>query len=117
MGGGLGFRKLAGERTPRGNRLVEFFLGDETLADLEQHLSRAGVERVLYGQRIDGVVRITDRPASGPGRSYLIETGLEQDGYAALKALVADYVRQAARLGAVPMASSVARQTLQLEAT
>jgi hypothetical protein len=76
-----------------------------------------GAERILYGQRIDGVVRITDRPASGPGRSYLIETGLEQDGYAALKALVADYVRQAARLGAVPMASSVARQTLQLEAT
>jgi hypothetical protein len=29
-------------------------------------------ERVLYGQRINGCVRITDRPASGPGRSYLV---------------------------------------------
>jgi hypothetical protein len=76
----------------------------------------AGAERILYGQRIDGVVRITDRPASGPGRSYLIESGLEQDGYAALMALVADYVRQAAQLGAVPMASSIVRHTHQLEA-
>jgi hypothetical protein len=77
----------------------------------------AGAERILYGQRIDGVVRITDRPASGPGRSYLIETGLEQDGYAALKALVADYVSQAAHLGSVPMATSVVRQELWLEAS
>jgi hypothetical protein len=48
-------------------------------------------ERVLYGQRINGCVRITDRPACGPGRSYLVERELEQDGYSALKALVADY--------------------------
>jgi hypothetical protein len=76
----------------------------------------AGAERILYGQRIDGVVRITDRPATETGRSYLIETGLEQDGYAALKALVTDYVREARRLEAVPMASSALRQELQLQA-
>jgi hypothetical protein len=76
----------------------------------------AGAERILYGQRINGVVRITDRPACGPGRSYLIECGLEQDGYAAVKALVADYVLQAAHLEAVPMASSIVRRKHQLEA-
>ena len=35
-----------------------------------------GGERVLYGQRINGCVRITDRPAAGPGRSYLVEREL-----------------------------------------
>jgi hypothetical protein len=59
-------------------------------------------ERILYGQRIDGVVRITDVPASGRGRAYLVERELERDGYDALKALVADYLDQAARLGQPP---------------
>jgi len=49
-------------------------------------------ERVVCGQRVDGVVRLTDRPLGQPGRSYLIERGLEQDGNAALQALVADYL-------------------------
>jgi hypothetical protein len=66
-----------------------------------------GIQRVLYGQRIAGCVRVTDRPASGAGRSYLVERGLELDGYSALKALVADYIRQAQELGDIPMASSV----------
>jgi hypothetical protein len=70
-----------------------------------------GIQRVLYGQRIDGCVRVTDRPASGAGRSYLVDRGLEHDGYLALKALVADYTRHAQELGDIPMASSVlARQ-------
>jgi hypothetical protein len=64
-------------------------------------------ERVLYGQRINGCVRITDRPASATGRSYLVERECEQDGYSALKALVADYVEQSRELDEVPMASSV----------
>lgn len=29
-------------------------------------------ERILYGQRIDGVVRVTDMPASSHGRAYLV---------------------------------------------
>ena len=66
-------------------------------------------ERVVYGQRINGSVRITDGPASGAGRAYLVERGLEQDGYSALKALVADYTSQARELDAVPMASGVIR--------
>jgi hypothetical protein len=70
-------------------------------------------ERVLYGQRINGIVRITDRPASGMGRSYLVERELEQDGYSALKALVADYISQARELDAIPMASSIVRRELQ----
>jgi hypothetical protein len=66
----------------------------------------AGGERILYGQRIDGVVRVTDVPVGGRGRAYLVERELERDGNAALKALVADYVEQASRLGAIPMAES-----------
>lgn len=30
-------------------------------------------ERILYGQRIDGVVRVTAVPAGGHGRLYLVE--------------------------------------------
>ena len=71
----------------------------------------SGGERILYGQRINGVVRVTDRPAGRPGRSYLIERGLEHDGYAALKALVADYTSQAEQLDEIPMAVSLVRHT------
>jgi hypothetical protein len=63
-------------------------------------------ERVLYGQRVNGVVRITDSPTDS-GRAYLVERGLEEDGYAALNALVGDYVEQAGELDDVPMATSV----------
>ena len=58
--------------------------------------------------RSNGCVRITDRPASGIGRSYLVERECEQDGYSALKALVADYIEQSRELDEVPMASSMA---------
>jgi hypothetical protein len=74
-----------------------------------------GGERIIYGQRIDGVVRVTDRPADRPGRSYLVERGLEQDGYHALKALVTDYTGQAQRLDEVPMAMSLVRHTIEQE--
>jgi len=63
-------------------------------------------ERVLYGQRVNGVVRVTDVPACGRGRAYLVERELEQDGYDALKALVSDYLDQAELLEDVPMAVS-----------
>jgi hypothetical protein len=61
-------------------------------------------ERVLYGQRVDGVVRVTDNPASGRGRAYLVERELEVDGNAALWALVADYIAHAESLDVIPMA-------------
>jgi hypothetical protein len=75
--------------------------------------SVSGGERIVYGQRINGSVRITDRPAAGAGRSYLVERELEQDGYSALKALVADYTSQARELDAIPMASSIVRREIQ----
>ncbi len=59
-------------------------------------------ERILYGQRIDGIVRVTDRPAQPPGRSYLVERGLENK--AELDALIADYLTTAANVGDVPAA-------------
>jgi hypothetical protein len=63
-------------------------------------------ERVLYGQRVNGVVRVTDVPAGGRGRAYLVERELEQDGYDALNALISDYLDQAQLLEDVPMAVS-----------
>jgi hypothetical protein len=71
--------------------------------------SVAGRERVLFGQRVEGVVRLTDVPVEAGGRAYLVERGLEQEGAnanAALQALIADYLREACRLDAVPMAES-----------
>ena len=73
-------------------------------------------ERVLYGQRINGVVRVTDNPASGRGRAYLIERELEQDGNAALQALVHDYVEQAERHGEIPMHVPLSRYLVHVEA-
>lgn len=70
--------------------------------------SVGGCERVLFGQRVDGVVRLTDVPVGG-GRAYLVERRLEEEGSganAALQALIADYLREARRLDAVPMAAS-----------
>ena len=34
-------------------------------------------DRIVYGQRIDGIVRVTDRPTGSGGRAYLVERGLE----------------------------------------
>lgn len=78
-------------------------VGERT--ELARYTVRAG-QRVLYGQRVNGVVRVTDVPAHGRGRAYLVERELEQDGYDALRALVADYVEQAGLLEDVPMAVS-----------
>ena len=74
--------------------------------ELARYTVPAG-ERVLYGQRIDRVVRVTDCPARGRGRAYLVERELEQDGNAALQALVADYLEQASLHRQVPMYRSL----------
>ena len=66
----------------------------------------ADAQRIVYGQRVDGVVRVSDHPANGEGRAYLVETGLEQDGNAALNALIEDYLREAERHEEIPMATS-----------
>jgi hypothetical protein len=75
--------------------------------ELGRYRTDAGVERVLYGQRVGTVVRITDIPVDQPGRAYLVERGLEQDGYAALLAVVQDYLAQANQLGVPPMSTTV----------
>jgi hypothetical protein len=73
--------------------------------ELARYTVAAG-KRVVWGQRVDGVVRVTDCPARGRGRAYLVERELEQDGNGALQALVTDYLQVADRLHEIPMASS-----------
>lgn len=58
-------------------------------------------ERIIYGQRVDGIVRVFDRPAVPGERAYLIERELETKSE--LDALIADYLATARRLQAVPM--------------
>ena len=92
------------EVVPNGNPLGHRVEVGERV-ELGRYAISAG-ERVIYGQRVAGVVRLVDVPGGGHGRAYLIERELEQDGMSALQALVTDYLAQAARLGEVPMAVS-----------
>jgi hypothetical protein len=80
-------------------------VGERT--ELGRYRTAAGVDRILYGQRVAMVVRVTDVPLDRPGRAYLVERGLEEDGYAALLALVADYLETANQLGVPPMSTTV----------
>lgn len=67
--------------------------------ELARYRISAG-ERLVCGQRVDGVVRLVDIPVSERGRRYLIERGLTS--MAELEAIVADYIRQAAVWDAIP---------------
>jgi hypothetical protein len=82
--------------------------------ELARYTIPAG-ERVLYGQRINGVVRITDVPVAPGGRAYLVERELEQDGNAALQALINDYVEQSQRHGEIPMHVPLGRYLEHIE--
>ena len=88
-----------------GNQRTSDDVGERT--ELGRYRTADGVERVLYGQRVAKVVRVTDVPVESPGRAYLVERGLEEDGYAALLALVADYLETANQLGVPPMSTTV----------
>ena len=57
-------------------------------------------ERIIQGQRVLGVVRLVDAPASGEGRRYVIERELTT--MAELEALVADYLRESQLWDAIP---------------
>jgi hypothetical protein len=59
-------------------------------------------ERVIYGQRLLGVVRVVDVPAAGRGRRYVIERELTR--MAEVEAIVADYLHQAAIWNEIPAA-------------
>jgi len=105
---------LVADYTRQAARLKEIPMVAGVMRRIEQvELARyrfTGGQRVLYGQRVDGVVRVTDRPADGPGRSYLVELGLEREGFGGLATLVADYTRQAGRSDEIPMAATLARR-------
>jgi hypothetical protein len=59
-------------------------------------------ERVIYGQRILGVVRLVDVPVAGAGRRYVIERELTR--MAEVEAIVADYLQEAAIWNEIPAA-------------
>ncbi len=81
--------------------------------ELGRYSTPADGERILFGQRIKGSVRLVDAPLTGRGRRYIVERELEQDGYEALQALVSDYLAQAAKLNAIPLASSPVERYLE----
>jgi hypothetical protein len=62
-------------------------------------VSTAG-ERVIFAQRVLGVVRLVDAPASGEGRRCVIERELTT--MAELEALLADYIRESQMWDAIP---------------
>lgn len=72
--------------------------------ELARYTLPSGEQRIVYGQRVDGVVRVTDVPAVPGSRAYIVERGREQDGHEALSAVGADDVEQAQVLGDVPTA-------------
>ncbi len=76
--------------TDRGARLV---CGQRVTVDVEVEVDEGGDEKPLTA------VKLSDRPASGRGRSYTIEEGLRSN--AELQALVADYLAKAERLGRI----------------
>ena len=73
--------------------------------ELARYTIGAG-ERVIYGQRVLGVVRLVDEPADGDGRRYIIERELTV--MAELEAIVADYLQQAASWDTIPAAGPCA---------
>ena len=67
--------------------------------ELARYRISAG-ERVIKGQRVLGVVRVTDIPANGHGRRFLVER--ELTSHVELEALVRDYLDQAQLWDVVP---------------
>lgn len=68
--------------------------------ELARYLSDTG-ERLLIGQRLDGIVHVFDEPATGNSPSFTVDTHLDTNSE--LQALVADYLAKAKRLGYAPM--------------
>jgi hypothetical protein len=70
--------------------------------------------RVLVGRRIEGKVFVYDYPGGGDGRRYFVESGFESK--AELAILLADYRRQAERLGVCPMSPDAIERAFELAA-
>jgi hypothetical protein len=77
--------------------------GTGTRREMARYRIASG-ERAIHAQRVDGAVRLTDKPAAGSGRSYLIESDLHV--MVELEAIVADYLEQAAIWNVIPAAGS-----------
>jgi len=69
--------------------------------------------RVLLGRRIEGEVHVFDYPRDGGSRRYFVEAGFESK--AELAVLIADYRRQAQRLGACPMSREAIDRTFAVD--
>lgn len=76
------------------------------------HYSLSEEARVLVGRRIEGTVFVYDYPRDGHGRRYFVESGFESK--AELAVLLADYRREAERLGVCPMSGEAVDRALEL---
>ncbi|HEY5054410.1 MAG TPA: hypothetical protein VII45_13485 [Solirubrobacterales bacterium] len=70
--------------------------------------------RILVGRRIEGKVFVYDYPGDGDGCRYFVESGFESK--AELAVLLADYRRQAKRLGTCPMSHDAIERAFELAA-
>jgi hypothetical protein len=78
------------------------------------HYTLSEEARVLIGRRIEGEVFVYDYPRDGHGRGYFVESGFESK--AELAVLLADYRRQAERLGVCPMSPDAIERAFELAA-
>jgi hypothetical protein len=69
-------------------------------------------ERLIEAARADDRLRIRDLPAGGPGETYEIESIGLGEADRELPALLADYLRRARELDAVPMSGQALGQML-----
>jgi hypothetical protein len=67
---------------------------------------------VLAGRRIEGEVYVYDCSVDGRGRRYFAERGFESK--AELAVLIADYRREAKRLGSCPMSAEAIARAFEL---
>lgn len=75
--------------------------------ELGRYETRAAEKRALYGIRVHGRPRIIDAAAEGIGRIYTVQLDLDnEDGYSAIKGIVAAYIADAEQLGRPPMAKT-----------
>lgn len=72
--------------------------------ELARYMVPSG-ERKLVGRRVAGEAILVDVPAGDDGRVYLVERHLDEDGYSALLALVADYVAMSQAIQSIPAAA------------
>lgn len=97
---------LARQQRPRSRRARRDIGCDRGSTNARVELGRysttADGERVVYGQRVLGVVRLVDVAADDHGRRYLIER--ELIAMAEVEAIVADYLQQAAIWDVIPAA-------------